>query len=260
MTNTLFQRFAPIIRTLSAAELNGAPTLKTKLLLAAEGNLEVCYAPLEYVNPHARIVLVGITPGLTQMVNSIKEARRMLDLGAGVDETMMSVKRVGAFSGSMRKLLVDLLDYIQIHRWLGISTSDTLFGTHSHLVQTTSVLRNPVFRDGGNYNGAPDILRTPLLREQLFAGFVQDATLLPDAVYVPLGPVVCKVLEHLVEQGLIKRNQVLSGLPHPSPANQERIAVFMKRKAGHLASIKTDVGKLERARESIQKQVSALAS
>lgn len=67
MKTDLFGRFAPIIGSLSDAELAGAPSLYEKLSLAQDGALRVCYAPFDYVNPTAKLVLVGITPGTTQM-------------------------------------------------------------------------------------------------------------------------------------------------------------------------------------------------
>lgn len=49
-----------------------------RLLMDASGNVKIYYAPFEYINHSARIVLVGITPGPTQMVNANNEAQRAL--------------------------------------------------------------------------------------------------------------------------------------------------------------------------------------
>lgn len=141
MDTTLFQRFAPVIRSLSAAELVGSTTLEDKMRIATDGRLSVCYAPFEYINLRARVVLVGITPGRTQMLNALREARRQLDLGADPEPTLMAAKRTGAFSGAMRPNLVGLLDHVGVNDWLGITSCDELFGSASHLVQTTSLLR-----------------------------------------------------------------------------------------------------------------------
>ncbi len=37
-----------------------------RLLIDREGDLEVRYAPFDHVNPEARIVILGITPGAKQ--------------------------------------------------------------------------------------------------------------------------------------------------------------------------------------------------
>lgn len=76
MDTNLFERFSPAIRSLTTAELAGAASLNAKLTLAHDGVIEVCYAPFEHINPQARVVIVGITPGRTQMLNALKEARQ----------------------------------------------------------------------------------------------------------------------------------------------------------------------------------------
>ena len=219
----------------------------------------MCYAPFEFVNPGAKVVIVGITPGRTQMVNALKEARRQLDRGADNLSAMIAAKQTGAFSGAMRPNLVSLLDCVGIHTWLGIHSCDALFSSAAHAVQTTSVLRNPVFVNGQNYNGTPNMTRTPLLREQLLQHFGEDAKTLPRAVFVPLGDKVSEALHFIAEHGLISKSHILDGLPHPSGANAERIAYFLGRKNRAALSVKTDPDKLDRARESLSRQVLSLA-
>ncbi len=260
MDTKLFQRFAPVIRSLSASELTGSTTLDDKLRMATDGSLSVCYAPFEYINPQARVVLVGITPGRTQMLNALKEARRQLDLGTDPETVLMAAKRTGAFSGAMRPNLVGLLDHVGVNGWLGIRSCDQLFGAAAHLVHTTSVLRYPVFVDGGNYNGTPNMTRHPLLREQLLMSFAEEARALPAAVFVPLGDKVAEALHFVADHGLLDRSRILDGLPHPSGANAERIAYFMGRKMRSALSSKTDPDKLDAARERAMTKVSALAN
>lgn len=259
MQTILFDRFAPTIRSLSNAELNGTGSLNEKLMLAKEGNLQVCYAPFEYINPHARVVIVGITPGRTQMLNAIKEARRQLDQSASNLQAMIAAKRTGAFSGSMRPNLVALLDGIGLNQWLGLSSCDALFGAAANLVQSTSALRNPVFVDGENYNGTPNMTKHPLLREQLISYFGEDVKALPNAVFVPLGDKVAEALHFLAAKGLLSRDRILDGLPHPSGANAERIAYFLGKKKREALSAKTNPDKLDLARKEIIERVRKLA-
>ncbi len=52
-------------------------------LLNKEGNLEIYYAPFDYINSKAKIVIVGITPGLQQMIQSfqvIKEGKSLKEV------------------------------------------------------------------------------------------------------------------------------------------------------------------------------------
>ena len=259
MDTKLFQRFAHVIRSLSAAELAGAPTLDEKMRIAKDGRLSVCYAPFEHINLRARVVLVGITPGRTQMLNAIIEARRQLDLGVDPETALMAAKRTGAFSGAMRPNLVGLLDHVGVNGWLGVASCDELFGSAAHLVQTTSVLRNPVFVDGENYNGTPRLTSHPLLREQLLTGFGEDARALPQAVFVPLGDKVAEALNFVADHGLLDRERILDGLPHPSGANAERIAYFNGRKGRSALSAKTNPDKLDQARTRMMQKIAALA-
>ena len=54
MQSNSIEHFAPIIRSLSSAELQGEHSLNDKLRVRQNGTIEVCYAPFEYVNPKAR--------------------------------------------------------------------------------------------------------------------------------------------------------------------------------------------------------------
>lgn len=259
MQKQFFEQYASAIRSLSTAELNGSSTLNTKLRLAQEGNIEVCYAPFEYINPEARVVIVGITPGRTQMLNALKEARKQLDMSADPESALIAAKRVGAFSGSMRPNLISLLDCVGINRWLGVGSCDVLFGTASHLVQTASVLRNPVFINGKDYNGSPDMTRHPLLRTQLLSCFGEDIKLLPKAIFIPLGDKVAAALHFLADNGCLDHDRILDGLPHPSGANAERIAYFLGKKSLDELSVKTNPAKLDGARDLLIRKVLALA-
>lgn len=259
MENQLFDKFAPVIRSLSSSELEGAPCLFEKLLIAREGNVEVCYAPFEHINPAARVVIVGITPGKTQMLNAIKEARRQLDRGADPFEVLKAAKQTGAFSGAMRPNLIGLLDSIGLNRWLGISSCDALFGSATHLVQTASVLRNPVFVGGENYNGTPNMTKHTLLQKQLLSQFGEDIKAWPQAVFVPLGDKVGEALHFLADRGLLERDRILDGLPHPSGANAERIAYFLGKKNRESLSSKTNPEKLDKAKNIMISRVLALA-
>lgn len=261
MDTQLFARFVPSIKSLTASELNGSSTLRAKMLLAKDGPIDICYAPFEYINEQARVVIVGITPGQTQMVNAIREVRRQLDMGADERTALIAAKQTGAFSGAMRPNLVSLLDAIGLQQWLNIASCNDLMGAGSaaHLVQTTSVLRNPVFVRGENYNGTPGMTRNPLLRQHLLDYFGQDARALPNAVFVPLGDKVSEALHFVADKGFLDRSRILDGLPHPSGANAERIAYFLGRKPREMLSAKTDPKKLDQARQMLLKQVAALA-
>jgi hypothetical protein len=252
VNTSFFEKYADVIRA-------GAAPDDARLQLIARGSLTVQYAPFEDVNPKARLVLVGITPGRVQAANALAEARRQLEMGASAHDAMRKAKQVGSFSGPMRTNLVALLDHIGLPKWLGVPSCAHLFDSHTDLLQTASVLQFPVFVDGQNYNGSPDILTTALLRSQLLLYFAPLGKQLPEAVFVPLGPVPTKAMQWLIKEGLFRPEQVLSGLPHPSGANAERIAYFLGRKQASNLSAKTNASVLDAARTALMAKVTRLS-
>jgi hypothetical protein len=88
--------------------------------------------------------------------------------------------------------------------------------------------------------------------------FGQDVGSLSSAVFVPLGDKVSEALHFLADRGLVERTRILDGLPHPSGANGERIAYFLRRKTRALLSAKTDPEKVDAARDALLRKIAAL--
>jgi hypothetical protein len=130
---------------------------------------------------------------------------------------MRSAKRIAAFSGEpMRSNLIKQMDHWGFHRWLGLASAAQLFDGEQSLLQTTSLLRYPVFVGDEDYRGTPDMTRHPLLRQHLMKGFVEEVRSLPNAVFVGLGPAVQKVLTRLTADGVVPAERVIAGMLHPS--------------------------------------------
>lgn len=258
MDLTLFEKYSGMIRNSAETAFSESAAPDERFLLGRDGNVSVFYAPFEYMNAQARVVLVGITPGKTQMNNALREARQQLLAGADLQIALRAAKKIGAFSGPMRSNLIAMLDHIGIGRWLGIQSCTELFRDTSNLAQTASVLRYPVFVNGKDYNGTPAMLTHPYLRKCLLEYFGKDIEQIRNAVFVPLGDKVAEVLHFLAQRGLLDSDKVLDGLPHPSGANAERIAYFLGAKPKELLSSKTNAGKIDSARERLQARVLAL--
>ena len=212
MNSSLIEKFASVL-----CEPRPPVVRDPRLLMDASGPVKVYYAPFEYINPSARIVLVGITPGPTQMVNANNEARRVLLAGMSHADAIKVAKSVGAFSGEpLRSNLINQLNHWGFHKWLGLGDSAKLFSAARHFVQTTSLLRYPVFVNDDDYRGAPDMTRHAILRKYLLENFAAEVEQLKDAVFVGLGPLVQKVLDRLGQEGVISTDRVIGGMLHPS--------------------------------------------
>ena len=252
-----------LLPALSAADLDAEIARPARLVLGSARHrrsdlVEAC-APFDHVNPAARIAIVGLTPGRQQAGLALHAARRALIAGHDEGAVLALAKVHASFGGAMRGNLVALLDDLGLHRRLGIASCAALWGAASGLAHFTSALRYPVYRNGENYSGAPDPLAVPLLRSRIETTLAEEIALLgPDAILVPLGPVATKALRHAAALAGIDPGRILVGLPHPSGANAERIAVFRGTKPPAAASSRTDPARLLAARAALVAQLEGL--
>ncbi|WP_207064021.1 hypothetical protein [Motiliproteus sp. SC1-56] len=235
-----------------------ASRLPEELKLSSSGQIETFYAPFEYVNPEARIVICGITPGLQQALIALQVAGETIRAGESVDAALLAAKQTASFAGSMRSNLIRMLDFVGINVHLGIESCSDLFGSHRHLLHTTSALRYPVFKSGKNYSGAPSMLRHSDLRAQVDLLLAKDLAAMPrETILVPLGDKVTEALEYVAAKGTIDERRILSGLPHPSGANAERIKFFLGEKPLDQLSSKTNGQVIATARSTLFRRLEA---
>jgi hypothetical protein len=201
-------------------------------LLQREGDVDVYYVPLERLNPDAKVVLIGITPGFTQMQVAYETARDGLRAGLSHQEVLQRVDEDASFAGSMRTNLHRMLDELGLFSLLGIESTEQLFHEHAALMHSTSALRNPVFVGGSNYTGAvPPIATTPLLlRPLIMEGLGPELAGIPSAILVPLGDAAGRALQLLIDAGLVEQERCCLEFPHPSGANGHRLRYFQRRR------------------------------
>lgn len=260
---SLFPEFIDTIKNLTDAEMADPQHVAALSLHQDTSNnrrdVKMVYAPFDHVNSNARIVIVGLTPGKQQAANALRAAKQAILSGAPPAEAAKQAKVFASFSGPMRSNLVKLMDNIGLADALSIQTTASLWTEDAALVHFTSALRYPVFVDEENWNGStPHALRSTIMRQWLVKYTGQELSQLPNAILVPLGPKVTAMLEHLATIGLIKSEQILAGLPHPSGSNGEPIAYFLGNKPAHLLSPRVNAAVLDTARESIMARVSML--
>jgi hypothetical protein len=226
-----FQRYARGIQALPPRDKYLKSDLLTdRFRLCEIGSFAMYYAPFDYINPRAEVLLVGITPGWQQMEGAYREARRALHEGVQLDAVGRRVKQHASFVGSMRSNLIPMLDGIGLHRSLGLPTCADLFGAASHYVHTTSAIRYPVFNKEEDYRGSPDPLRVPVLRAMIYSLLREELELLPEALVIPLGSCVDKILEDLIANHVLARRRCLIGFPHASGSNGWRVQYFRERR------------------------------
>ena len=192
-----------------------------KFLLEKEKNIEIYFAPFDYINSKAKIVIVGITPGLQQMLQSYE----VINQGKSLKE----VKDLSSFKGSMRTGLIKYLDELKINDILKIKSCESLFNKNSRYLHTTSLVKYPVFDKGKNYSGA-NILKKKILLDFIEKNFLEELKTLKKSIIIPLGNTVSSTIEILNNKYNLKLRCFLKGFPHPSGANARKNIQFKENK------------------------------
>ncbi|MEI8060457.1 MAG: hypothetical protein WCG67_09885, partial [Ferruginibacter sp.] len=181
-------------------------------------------------NKEAKVILVGITPGWTQMQIAYETIVRQLKHNQNWMSALSEVKKRAAFAGVMRSNLVNMLDEIGLNSKLGIESCHELFETKNHLLHATSYLKYPVFYKGVNYCGnSPSSLKEPLWKE-IETNFVPEINEFQNKLIIPLGKSVKDVFSKLIAGQQLNENVYLENFPHPSGANAHRKTQFQKNK------------------------------
>lgn len=191
----------------------------------------------DYVNPKAEVVIVGITPGNSQL----KGERKELD--------KKEIKREYAFRGTVRGNLVRMLDYIGVNNLLGINSCKSLWEEDFDRVEMTSLLKDATYVKGKNgrtmFKDAEKIEKSKALTEMFENGFVKDCEQYKKArLFVACGQGVYDELMKLKERGVITAPVV--AIAHPSGNNGVRVLYYM----GQLDS--SLVWCTERAKDAIE--------
>ena len=200
-----------------------------KFLLEKEKNIEIYYAPFDFINSKAKIVIVGITPGLQQMLQSYE----VINQGKSLKE----VKDLSSFKGSMRTGLIKYLDELEINTILKIKSCESLFNKNSQYLHTTSLVKYPVFDKGKNYSGT-NILKKKMLLDFIEKNFLKELKTLKKSIVVPLGNTVSSTIEYLNDKYDLKLACFLKGFPHPSGANARKNIQFKENKMAMIKLLK----------------------
>lgn len=211
----------------------GNPTFE----LGREGKYSLRYIPFEYVNKDAKLVIVGITPGPTQLELAYQTAQDMLRIGKTKTNTLIEIKKYGSFGGkNMRPNLVKMLNHFKFDRILGINDINELWNSQAHLLHSTSVLPHAAYEmkkgEDAMFNGSfEQVMKCDLFRACFLNCFVPSVqNMNPDALYIGLGVCPTHALNWCVNQGYIRVEQVLGSLSHPSSNGGSSVQYFLREK------------------------------
>ena len=147
-------KFLKQIRSLK--KINKSSVTNKNFLIKKEDNIEIYYAPFDYINSKAKIMIVGITPGLQQMLQSFEAVNE--------GRSLKEVKDLSSFKGSMRTTLIKYLDALNINKKLKIKSCESLFNINSKYLHSTSLIKYPVFDKGRNYSGSGLLKKKNIIR------------------------------------------------------------------------------------------------
>ena len=212
-------KFLKQIRSLK--KINKSTVTNKNFLIKREDNIEIYYAPFDYINSKAKIMIVGITPGLQQMLQSFEAIND--------GKSLKEVKDLSSFKGSMRTTLIKYLDALNINKKLKIKSCESLFNINSKYLHSTSLIKYPVFNKGRNYSGS-GLLKKKILLDFLEAHFVKELKKLDKTIIIPLGNTVSSTIDYLNNEFKLNLKCFLKGFPHPSGLNVRKDIQFKENK------------------------------
>ena len=222
-------KFLKQIRSLK--KINKSIVTNNKFLINKEANIKIYYAPFDYVNSKAKIMIAGITPGLQQMLQSFQ----VINDGKSLKE----VKDLSSFKGSMRTTLIKYLDELKVNKMIKIKSCESLFDKDSKYLHATSLVKYPVFDKGKNYAGS-NILKKKILLDFIEENFLKELKTLKKAIIIPLGNTVSSTIEYLNNKYDLKLRCFLKGFPHPSGANARKNIQFKEHKSSMMKLLKSN--------------------
>lgn len=221
----LNKHFLSKLKSLELSNLS-RESARQAFLIARCNSISVCYAPLNRLNHDAALMLIGLTPGWSQMHLSLVEACRRLQESEALSSRDIDEVHLGSyFAGTMRRNLTQMLDSVGINNYLGISSTSELFGCHRRLMHATSVFKYPVFNQNANYSGyGPMPSSSPLLLSIINNNFAYEISRFRSCTVIPLGKVASLCLKSVADN--LSGVRIIYGFPHPSSAHGHRLKQF----------------------------------
>ncbi|TNC74334.1 hypothetical protein [Rubellimicrobium roseum] len=224
--------------SLTAATLRRTPELE---IYPAPGEadcegISVVWAPFDAVNPHAKLAIVGVTPGPNQAERALLAARRAALAGHDPTHEITQIKCESSFRGkqgtndrAIEENLKALLEHSGVAERVGIDDVDELWKAEAHKVHFTSTLRYPTFIGDKLFNNQIDSLKHPFLRLMIEDLLAAELRQLPsDAIIAVLGRRGPGVVRHAARLAGLDLTRIVA-LQHPSPNNHDGVRQYLAK-------------------------------
>ena len=225
--NSLFHRYRERIAGLDKIEKDSI--LNREFALHHDPDMQIYYAPHnEFINPGAKIVIVGITPGWSQTQCAYQTAKNGIEQHLTDEEICFRCKMDSRFAGAMRTNLIAMLNELGLHKRLMLSSCTEMFHAENDILHTTSLIKYPCFYKGKNYSGhSPAIASSEILRKYIQTEFMEELNCLDTVrLIIPLGSAVESIFRESRVLSSLQNCAVLWGFPHPSGLNVRRKEQF----------------------------------
>lgn len=209
------------------------PLTESRVRMATDGRYSLVYTPFETVTRTARLAIVGQTPGPEQLQPSYRIVRDAIAANKTEAEVLAAAHDKAAFDGNLRKPLLRMLRHFGFAQVLGIRDEADLWDGESALLHATSIIPHAAFKRGKFFSGSEfsEVWKSPILRNCFETCFVPTLAMLdPACRFIGLGPLVSQALAWCVKQGLLRPEQRIGTLPHPSRHSGSQVAVFLKER------------------------------
>lgn len=192
--------------------------------------IEILWAPFDFINRDARIVIVGVTPGPNQALLSYNAVRTAAAQGKNPREDLERIKVEASFRGPvMEPNLKSILEHSGLAELAGIEDIDDLWTRESRRVHFTSTIRYPAFINGKLFNNQIDSLGHSELRRYVETFLAEElASVTAEAVIVALGQEGPKIVRHAAKAAGLDPERVVA-LPHPSPSANGSVRDFLSK-------------------------------
>lgn len=202
-------------------------------ILGKDEHYSLRYVPFEFINHEAKLAIIGITPGNTQIELSYATANALIRAGDPSELILKTLIKEAAFGGAaMRPNLIRMLEHFKIPKLLGIASAESLWDENSHLLHGTSVVPHAAFKARKMFNGSfEEVLNSKLLFECFKDCLAATLARLPkDVLYVALGPTPRAALDWCCSRGMICETQILGEFCHPSSSGGSAVLYYLRER------------------------------